>query len=222
MIFDISKHNKYWFTLAEMLLVCSVFAIMIAGIILWINRAYVFMNNSKLQTLSTNLTREWVEMMFNIRDTNWRKSSWNKDTNRLSLGTWNEMFEKWIYALKEWKWQSWDSHVYAELLTDKKLDTIYSSEWFWNSNIITWSKITFSGEYKYLSGTNVITWSVSSLLLNESEFYRIVRVFDVKNKISSCSESCPKEMLFCVKVFYRNNGNPHSTELCSIMTNFAK
>lgn len=222
MIFDISKHNKYWFTLAEMLLVCSVFAIMIAGIILWINRAYVFMNNSKLQTLSTNLTREWVEMMFNIRDTNWRKSSWNKDTNRLSLGTWNEMFKEWIYALKEWKWQSWDSHVYAELLTDKNLDNIYSSEWFWNSNIITWSKITFSGEYKYLSGTNVITWSVSSLLLNESEFYRIVRVFDVQNKISFCSESCPKEMRFCVKVFYRNNGNPHSTELCSIMTNFAK
>jgi hypothetical protein len=37
---------------------------------------------------------------------------------------------------------------------------------------------------------------------------------------TNCSnDSDPKEMRFCVKVFYRWNWE-HSSELCSIMTNF--
>jgi hypothetical protein len=64
------------------------------------------------------------------------------------------------------------------------------------------------------------------------DFYRIVRVYgiyckSVDNKSNQeannafCKEdSDPKELRFCVKVFYRNLSVPHSTELCSIMTNF--
>jgi hypothetical protein len=64
------------------------------------------------------------------------------------------------------------------------------------------------------------------------EFYRIVRVFGVyeKNKANNPWSSdeatsaqmidwTPAEMRFCVKVFYRWNWE-HSSELCSIMTNF--
>ena len=63
------KNRKKWFTLVEVLFVCSVFAIMVVWIILAINRSYTFMNNTRLQVRATNFAREWVEMMFNIRDT---------------------------------------------------------------------------------------------------------------------------------------------------------
>ena len=113
---------------------CTVFAMLISGIVLAINRTYIFLNNIKIQIRATNLAREWMEMMFNIRDTNRRKCSWKKDDFWLYLGSgantsshdfeaecnphW-ETFEKWIYAIKEWKNGSWDRFIYAEKLTDK-------------------------------------------------------------------------------------------------------
>ena len=42
------------------------------------------------------------------------------------------------------------------------------------------------------------------------------------NNTACSSDSDPKEMRFCVKVFYEFNGGHHSSELCSIMTNFMK
>ena len=244
MLFKSIKKN--WFTLVEVLLVCSIFAIMVVGIILAVNRSYTFMNNTKLQIQATNLAREWVEMIFNIRDTNWRKCSWKKDDFRLYLGsgstkenecnTESKEFRKWIYTINEWKNSSWDTYVYSEKLnitSDSAINTFYWNDWFWTDayNSSRWSaKITFTGTYYYASGSQVKTWIIKNLL-EGVEFYRIVRVYNVYCKAvdgsdvelisNSCNEpSDPKELRFCVKVFYRNNWDPHSSELCSIMTNF--
>jgi len=234
--------RKNWFTLVEVLLVCSIFAIMVVWIILAVNRSYTFMSNTKLQIQATNLAREWVEMMFNIRDTNWRKCSWKKDAFWLYLGTGSDeskcdissqqQFTKWIYAINEWKNLSWDTYVYAGKLSE--LDDFYDNDWFWGNSYETlrWkAKISFSGTYYYASWSQIKTWEINQLL-EWVDFYRIVRVYgiyckSVDNKSNQeannafCKEdSDPKELRFCVKVFYRNLSVPHSTELCSIMTNF--
>ena len=81
------------------------------------------------------------------------------------------------------------------------------------------------------------TGSLEELLKwNWTEFYRILRVYWIycKNSQNTDDQSCldtstnlrdtiikaPKEMRFCVKVFYDGIEWKHSTELCSIMTNF--
>jgi hypothetical protein len=44
--------------LIELLLVCSAFAILVSGVIIAINRAYSFMNDTKLRIKATNFARE--------------------------------------------------------------------------------------------------------------------------------------------------------------------
>ena len=213
------RHKKNWFTLVEIVIVCSVFAILLTGIIWAINRAYLFMNNIKHQVRATNLSREWVEMMFNIRDTNWRKCSWKKDEFWLYQGTgWNvadctseRNFTGWVYVLQQQSWDIYASGMVADCWDD-----------FRNSCDKNATKIALTWSYNYLSWNTIHTWDIQDLLWWWWDFYRVVKVFWIYNKIDSCNNSnCPKEMRFCVKVFYDINGK-HSSELCSIMTNFEK
>lgn len=244
LIMHIEKKHIKWFTLMEVVLVCTVFAIMVVGIIGAINRAYTYMWNIKLQVRATNFAREWVEMMYNIRDTNWRRYSWLKDIHRLWIGTWNENFEAWLYALKEWRNGSWDTYFYASgvlnntiICGDTSVDELYSSDRPECLNFKPWSDyaITFTWTYYYASWTRDenertnVTWSVSELLTNDAEFYRVLRVYWIYDKDSNTNyaestnltDSSPKEMRFCVKVRYKwVDWHPHDVEICSIMTNF--
>lgn len=229
-----SKKNA--FTLAETIIVCTIFALMVVWIILWINRAFVFMNNTRVLVRATNFAREWVEMVYNLRDTNRRKHSGVKDEHWMDAGTWNLTLKPWIYVIKEWITWTNDIYIYAESLT-WNFDDFYSLEWFFadgNQSYRDGSKIIFTWEYSYYSGsTNAIaTWKLGDLLgWSSVEFYRVLRVYGIFKKNvdepnkeitspSNLTDSDPKELRFCVKVFYEFNGWHHASELCSIMTNF--
>ena len=255
--------KKKWFTLAEVLIVCTVFAVMVVWMILAINRAFVFMDNIKLQVIATNFAREWVEMVYNIRDTNWRKFSGERD---------NMVFNQFVYRTTPWP-QKLVVNTGGELRAvsiikendtgcDSFLNAIYDDVWiffdFIDNNVdssekdvllhdnncgsvdkipeyFTWSKLDFMWVYSYFSWGQLITWEINDLFnVGDAEFYRVVRVYWVYTKkdnatnylglcqYSDCDDSEPKEMRFCVKVFYRNGHWKHATELCSIMTNFMK
>ena len=238
--------KKKAFTLVETIIVCSVFAIMVVWIILWINKAFASMNNTRVKVRSTNFAREWVEMVYNIRDTNRRKCSWEKDKTWLYIGSGRDtackydsekLFKPWIYILKEWKTDPDNNYyVYAEPLTfDTTLsDSFYKIDWFFDEeSIITTrrekSKISFTWTYSFYSGWETAIWNIEDLLKwSWTEFYRILRVYWIykkdtpnpKEDLSDLLWWSPAEMRFCVKIFYSNNWWKHDTELCSIMTNF--
>ena len=231
------KLRKNAFTLVETMIVCTIFAIMVVWIILGINRAFVFMNNTKLDVIATNLAREWVEMVYNMRDTNWRKYSGEKDKHRTYWGTWNINLDSWIYVIKQWTtWASNDSYVYADFLT-------WDINFYDDMNVFFSEgeeadrdecKISFSWTYPYYSWGVIATWNLEDFLWwSGIEFYRVLRVYWVYCKngtnldpnqvvdTNHCkNDTDPKEMRFCVKVFYRNSWWKHAKELCSIMTNF--
>lgn len=235
--------RKKWFTLVETIIVSVLFATIMIWIITAINRAYVFVDNTRLAVRATNLAREWVEMMYNLRDTNWRRSSWDRDKYWLNLGTWNgsELTEGnnfawwWVYTLKELKDGHKNTYVTAESLSLGSLCTLedFYDDGFWKDSCATArnkAELTFTWEYYYYDYENkaVKTGNAQDFLgVSWLTFYRIVRVYGIycKNSTSSvdttsCSEpSDPKEMRFCVKVFYKSTWK-HSTELCGIMTNF--
>ena len=236
MLSKLFNKRKKWFTLIEVLLICSAFAILVSGVIIAINRAYTFMNDTKIRIRATNLAREWVEMMFNIRDTNWRKNSWDRDANWLDTWEWRgEHFREWLYTLQEWVTRDWEKYFYATRLTNFN-DTAsyerYYNGWFRNARQ-EWL-IEFNWNYNYMEyswGNRVEeTRNIQDLLWNEINFYRIVRVYwlyrkDVDNTTATAENLywnswIPLEMRFCVKVFYQNNTTQNSSELCSIMTNF--
>ena len=228
------KIKKKAFTLVETVIVCVIFAMIVSWIILWINRAFAFMNNARVQVRATNFAREWVEMVYNLRDTNRRKYSGEKDKQWLNIGDWSHLFKPWVYIIKEWNSSNWDKYVYAEDLNivSDKIDNFYDVEWFFSeeySDKRESSKISFPWTYSYYSGGAIETWNLEDLLW-WIDFYRVLRVYgiykkDVENSDTKCEGDCLKnwtaaELRFCVKVFYEAMGWQHSTELCSIMTNF--
>ena len=112
---------------------------------------------------------------------------------------------------------TWDNSFYDNM------------EVFFKSDTKNQSKIDFSWTYEYNSGGTIATWNLEDLLWwSWIEFYRVLRVFGVYDKYTSdrnttvteYRDSEPKELRFCVKVFYTYNGWYHASELCSIMTNF--
>ena len=234
-----SSHvSKRWFTLVEVIIVATAFAIIIVGVVAAINRAFVFMNNSRLSVRAANFAREWMEMMFNIRDTNWRKYSWERDAYWLNVWSWTDNFQQWVYVLLE-ETGALNPFIYAEKITlsnnCNNVDKFYSDDGFWwedcesdrNKVALNFSWST----YKYYSW-GIQTWDMQELLIWQwLEFYRMVRVFGVYEKnvgnsaedISAWSSALtnwtPAEMRFCVKVFYRSEWK-HNTELCWLMTNF--
>ena len=226
------KAKKNWFTLAETIIVCSLFAVMVIGIIFGINRAFVFLNNTRLQVMATNFAREWVEMFYNIRDTNWRKYPWDRDVHWMD---WTNNIP-WIYILKEGTtWSSHDSYIYTEYITN---DTgFYEMEGFFDDdNIVNKdnkekSRLVLTWSYSYNSGWVITTWDLNELMnWFWTNFYRILYVYGVYKKDDSnpsvsttnYTTSEPKELRFCVKVFYEWSTWKHAKELCSIMTNFMK
>lgn len=222
---------KKAFTLAEVIIVCSLFSLMVIWTIVAINKAYIFLDNSRLSVRATNLAREWVEMVYNLRDTNRRKYSWEKDSNWLKLWSWTTSMGAWVYTINEATNSSGNSFIYLENVGVPDVETFYSIDWFF-SDAYSWQrekcKLDFTGTYSYYSWWTLATWWIIKDLVEVQglEFYRVMRVFGVycKNSTSSNDTSCsnaqdPKEMRFCVRVFYESQWQ-HSIELCSIMTNF--
>ena len=234
------NRKKYWFTLIELLLVCSVFAILVSGVIMAINRSYSFMDNIRIRIRATNFAREWVEMLYNMRDTNRRKFSWERDKYWLYVWSGNveSSWVSWVYILKNWSNGSGDEFFYVENLgvPAGEINDFYSDNWFWKreySGYLSNAEIQFDWDYQYMEYLDdervQQTWSIQELLSSNVKFYRIVRVFGIYCKNSnnvndvSCSNiSDPKEMRFCVKVFYKTEKSQGSPELCSVMTNFTK
>jgi len=222
------------FTLAEVIIICTIFAVMIIWLILAINRSFVFIDNTRLSVRASNLAREWVEMMYNLRDSNRRKYSWEKDKHRIDAYSWSNVLSEWVYVIKEEKTSNWDPFIYLTWLSVSSADIpgFYDIGWFFSDDFSgsrEESKINFIWTYSYYSGGNIETWNIDELVnVGWLDFYRIVRVYGIfcKNNVNpdvtnGCpNDSDPKEMRFCVKVFYRNSQWQHAKELCSIMTNF--
>jgi hypothetical protein len=226
MLWNFINKVKKSFTLLEVLIICGAFSIVIVSIIWAINRSYAFMSSTRMKVRAVNFAREWVEMMFNMRDTNWREHSWEKDV--YWLWTWSTKLKEGIYVLKERDNGSGDMYIYASglIVAPWEIDDFYSN--FRKSKVKEQARLSFTWAYDYLTWKydgwiwkfEQTTWNLQDLLWNDGEFYRIVRVYDIVNKIEDCIDvSCPKEMHFCVKIFYRHQWE-HETELCSIMTNF--
>lgn len=236
-----SKQKKYWFTLAETVIVCTMFAFVVVWVVLAINRSFVFLDNTRIMVRASNFAREWIEMVYNMRDTNRKRNSWEKDLY------WNSRWERncttnsecflnpWVYAIKDETTPDWDTYFYAKKLNvpASQVDVFYEDKFFSDeyTSIIADAKLEFTWTYQYYTWNRMEYWSLESLLSNGwVQFYRVLRVYgiycknttDVSLDSSACADKAnPKELRFCVKVYFRSRW-AQDVELCSIMTNFEK
>lgn len=71
--------NRKAFTLIEMLIVAVIISSWIIWIVSVLDYWIKYIWKIRQDVIAINLAREWIEWVFNIRDTNWLRWSWRKD-----------------------------------------------------------------------------------------------------------------------------------------------
>ena len=166
------------FTLVETLIVIVIFCVGILTVLNWLSQTLRNKDYANIQIKSAFFAREWIELMFNLRDANYRKElPWNcvfkpnknpgpiDDKNILDNPFCDEYFTPET-VLKIWMWSD-DKFIYAdksELKNDFEED-------FENFQIYlhTWSDLNgFTGYlYNHEKGNGEETWFARYLVIKE-------------------------------------------------------
>lgn len=169
----------------EVVIALSVFSFVIVGIVFALNRAFSYVEHSKLQAMAVNLAREGVEIVYNIRDTNRRKNSGEKDRYRLLSDPFNTSSPLFggidaYYVFTE-KTTSAGIQYYTLQKKTTLNDKQYESITHFTDQQKTDYLISFTGSvYSGITETKI-----SDLMENEAKFYRVLKVYGVYNKLAT-------------------------------------
>lgn len=174
------------FTLVETLFAIMVFCIGILVVLLWLSQTLKNQDYANTQIKSAFFAREWIELMFNLRDANYHKElprncifQWESS---IDIEDWCKYkFEPWT-ILKISIWSS-DEYIKTEVWTlendfDKDFETyqIYFHTWSnWFSYDYNWNEDekTWFARYIKISGVDSNDWPINKndLLKIESHVY---------------------------------------------------
>lgn len=84
--------KKNWFTMVEIILILVIIATALITIIQGISKTTQYISEMRQRTIALNLAKEGIEAVYNIRDTNWRRRSANRDQCWLKA---NPMIDEW-------------------------------------------------------------------------------------------------------------------------------
>ena len=160
------------FTLIEVIFTIVIFCVGILTVLFWLSQTLRNKDYANTQIKSAFFAREWIELMFNLRDANYHKKlewncifkrkTWpiilnNEDDNPFCDGK----FEEWT-VLKISIW-TWDEYVHVEKWnaisdfdTAFKEYQIYSHTWMTNWFVYDYEKN--NGEETWFARYLVITW----------------------------------------------------------------
>ena len=117
------------FTLIETLIVIAVFCIGILTVLIWLSQTLKNKEYANIQIKSAFFAREWIELMFNLRDANYHKElPWNcifkyssdpmvivldDHNNETSNSACDGYFTRWT-VLKIWIWSNDNEYIHVE------------------------------------------------------------------------------------------------------------
>lgn len=225
---------KKGFTLREILIIIVVISVGLLSVIVVLTDGMKYVQKTRQRVIALNLAREWMEAVYQIRDTNWMKWTWFKDSCWLKN---NPLFDEWFdgdctndswFTSGFYSLQRLSAHEqeYFTLtgpflswlnLSDGTIDTgdlkfsLCQQSWYWDScteDVATTSEWKYFRQIQwiwlYLKDVPVTWWTV------------LLCTWWMMN---DCSTSRAKEFRFCSKVAYIGNGTGE-VQLCWVMTNF--
>jgi type II secretory pathway pseudopilin PulG len=227
--------NPKWFTLIELIISVVIISMwffwIIAAVKSWIN----FMEKTRKEVIAINMARSWMEIVYNIRDTNrnrrtsevdkcWLKidpmiddssSAWCDNDDWFTTGN-------YIPIMSQISWQKYFLLSWISSEMDLK-DDIYTSDsnytmclswWLWQNCpwvVATWDSIK---EWRFFRQIN---W----LWLQDKDTTGLLNC--TKWDDTGCWTESAKEFRFCSKVNYLYGWwNVWKVEFCGILTNFYK
>jgi len=101
--------KKKGFTLVEVMVVVLIVSITFVGIIWGIISTTNYLTETRQKVMALNLAKEGVEIVYNIRNTNWRRRYEQKDACWLNADpfahpTWEESSCSWQAWITPWRW----------------------------------------------------------------------------------------------------------------------
>jgi prepilin-type N-terminal cleavage/methylation domain-containing protein len=212
---------KNGFTIAEILIAISIISIWFAWIFILLQNSNKLVKQIEAKTIAINIAREWVEIMYNIRDTNRKKWPTDKDKCRLNIDPINNChtttkIEKWRYSIEQ---EEDNEQKYFRL---KRIEI----DWFDTTQeaIIHKNETQLCIENEqHICDENInnpiilraiyISWLYDKTENNENH------IIICNDPWSECESSIPKELRFCVYSHYIDTIES-SIKICSILTNF--
>lgn len=96
--------KKFWFTLIEMLIAITVFAIGVLAVLRILTWNLSIMDHTDMKLQSTVLAKEWLELLYNVRDSNLEKGL-----------PWNCVLNPEVY---DWRMSDeWDGDIESKICT---------------------------------------------------------------------------------------------------------
>lgn len=219
--------KKKVFTVIEMLIVIWMIAwwllVMYGVISYWIN----FVDYTRKKLIAINLAREWMETVYNIRDTNWTRWSWKRDKCWLKI---DPLVDNWSDWCENDIWfQSGHYILKQKIASDQK---------YWIlSGVGQWLNIFDGVDNSDLDFALCLSWwwwepcPWQIGITREWRFFREIRGLRLVNKKdngdlscskwtdSNCWDSTAKEFRFCSIVQFIWNGR-WQVKMCWVLTNF--
>lgn len=219
------------FTLREILVVAVVVSIGLLSIISLLTYGVSFIQKSRQTVIAVNLAREWIEAVYQMRDTNRQRRAGRKEECRLKtnplvdelgVGCQNDTWmQSWFYVLdtQELLWQKYF------LLTG------YSTTWIVIADGVQSSDARYS---LCFSGDLWDACPGSSALTPEGSYFREIQGYGLRDKDAqttwgeyldcvngetTCGSYTAKEFRFCSSVSYIWYGT-WTVKLCGVITNF--
>ena len=174
------------FTLVETLFAIVIFCIWILTVLFWLSQTLRNKDYANTQIKSAFFAREWIELMFNLRDANYHKElDWNCIFKRFEINP-NETYSESDNLFCDGKFSDWtvlkisiwsgDEYIKTEVWTleydfdeDFKNYQIYFHTWFngwylydysWNEDEKTWF-----ARYILVKSVDIWWWNADDKLL---------------------------------------------------------
>lgn len=221
--------KKSGFTIREVLIIIIVVSIGLLSVVVVLTDGMKYVQKTRQKVIALNLAREWMEAVYQIRDTNRTRRAWVKDTCWLKINPLVDEWSEWCandlrfssgnYVLQ--RLTTWGQWYFALTGPWNGIDLshgIDSSSWFslcqqsgyWDSCMRT-LPTTSEGKYfrqiewlwLYLKDVAISWWS------------GIVCTWWT----TLCASSNAKEFRFCSKVVYVGDSTGE-VKLCGVITNF--
>ena len=226
------KKSYHWFTIIELLGAIIMISVALLSILWLLRVAITYTNKTRQETIAINLAREGIEWVYNRRNTNWLKRSWEKDKYRLCANS----------GCADWFQGSWMIHKLSYITTPYGKVSSYQPMWqitndsiLWNTSLllstndfIWWTSPDAAGRFYraiiglwlYQKDTNSLWWNIITTCPN-GENGNIYNWIDINwNSFAwQCNDSHPKEYRFCSRVEYEKDLK-WSVELCGSITNY--
>ncbi len=212
----------HWFTIVELLGAIIVISVALLSILWLLRVAVTYTNKTRQETIAINLAREGIEWVYNRRNTNWLKRSWEKDKYRLCINSLCSLWFQWSWTIH--KLNSINTS-YGKIFSYQPMWTISGNSILWDASLllstgdfIWWESPDIAWKFYrgiiglglYLKDSATVWWDIITTCTDGNWNYNITE---------NCSDTTPKEYRFCSRVEYQKELK-WSIELCGSITNY--